>query len=266
MKQSFDSQFTMEDIEVANIMLELPRLILRPPRFSCTWGCRRKRSVSTSSPPPSQQPLSSSAIVGPTEKVLSSSPDTPLSFCPSEPDEKPQPQPQPPKKKTSVNTLKRKKEQILEMVEDFTHRNELLKKDIEIKRQLLDQQIAENLELKSKKQKLNQSLLTPVTNKRLDLGVQSAQVSIGQYHHYQHQGIPSRVHHQTLMMDRMVEMISMLPSSNGIPDLNVAAEEAFIDLDTVTKGRAAAEARFKRRQICRAKNYNAIYKAGCPLT
>nr|KJB63517.1 hypothetical protein B456_010G003900 [Gossypium raimondii] len=265
MKQSFDSQFTMEDIEVANIMLELPRLILRPPRFSCTWGCRRKRSVSTSSPPPSQQPLSSSAIVGPTEKVLSSSPDTPLSFCPSEPDEKPQPQP--PKKKTSVNTLKRqKKEQILEMVEDFTHRNELLKKDIEIKRQLLDQQIAENLELKSKKQKLNQSLLTPVTNKRLDLGVQSAQVSIGQYHHYQQQGIPSRVHHQTLMMDRMVEMISMLPSSNGIPDLNVAAEEAFIDLDPVTRGRAAAEARFKRRQICRAKNYNAIYKAGCPLT
>ncbi|PPS07835.1 hypothetical protein GOBAR_AA12794 [Gossypium barbadense] len=222
----------MEGIEVANIMLELPRLILRPPRFSCTWGCRRKRSVSTSSPPPSQQPLSSSAIVGPIEKVLSSSPDTPLSFCPNEADEKPQPQPQPPKKKTSVNTLKRKKEQILEMVEDFTHRNELLKKDIEIKRQLLDQQIAENLELKSKKQKLNQSLLTPVTNKRLDLGVQSAQVSIGQYHHYQQQGIPSRVHHQTLMMDRMVEMISMLPSSNGIPDLNVAAEEAFIDLDT----------------------------------
>ncbi|MBA0809882.1 hypothetical protein Gohar_001910 [Gossypium harknessii] len=264
MKQSFDSQFTMEDIEVANIMLELPRLILRPPRFSCTWGCRRKRSVSTSSLPPSQQQLSSSAIVGPIEKVLSSSPDTPLSFFLSEPDEKPQPQP--PKKKTSVNTLKRKKEQILEMVEDFTHRNELLKKDIEIKRQLLDQQIAENLELKSKKQKLNQSLLTPVTNKRLDLGVQSAQVSIGQYYHYQQQGIPSRVHHQTLMMDRMVEMISMLPSSNGIPDLNVAAEEAFIDLDTVTRSTAAAEARFKRRQICRAKNYNAIYKAGCPLT
>ncbi|XP_017614600.1 uncharacterized protein LOC108459712 isoform X1 [Gossypium arboreum] len=265
MKQSFDSQFTMEGIEVANIMLELPRLILRPPRFSCTWGCRRRRSVSTSSPPPSQQPLSSSAIVGPIEKVLSSSPDTPLSFCPNEADEKPQPQP--PKKKTSVNTLKRqKKEQILEMVEDFTHRNELLKKDIEIKRQLLDQQIAENLELKSKKQKLNQSLLTPVTNRRLDLGVQSAQVSIGQYHHYQQQGIPSRVHHQTLMMDRMVEIISMLPSSNGIPDLNVAAEEAFIDLDTVTRSRAAAEARFKRRQICRAKNYNAIYKAGCPLT
>ncbi|MBA0838429.1 hypothetical protein Goarm_004242, partial [Gossypium armourianum] len=77
---------------------------------------------------------------------------TPLSFCPSEADEKPLPLP-PKKKASSVNILKRKKEQLLEMVEDFTHRNELLKRDIEMKRKLLDQQLAENLELKSKKQK-----------------------------------------------------------------------------------------------------------------
>nr|KJB63520.1 hypothetical protein B456_010G004100 [Gossypium raimondii] len=244
MKQSFDSVFAMEDIEVANIMLELPRLMLRPPRFSCTWGCRRKRSVCTSSPPPSKQPLPSSTVVGPVEKVLSSSPDTPLSFCPSEADEKPLPLPLPPKKKvSSVNSLKR---------------------DIEIKRQLLDRQIAENLELKSKKLKLNQSLLTPETHKSLNLGIQSTQMTVGQHH--QQQGIPSRVHHQPLMMDQMVQMISLLPSSNSIPDLNVSAEEAFIDLDIVNKSRAAAEARFKRKQICRAKNFKSLYKAGCPLT
>ncbi|TYI75438.1 hypothetical protein E1A91_D06G004300v1 [Gossypium mustelinum] len=244
MKQSFDSVFAMEDIEVANIMLELPRLMLRPPRFSCTWGCRRKRSVCTSSPPPSKQPLPSSTVVGPIEKVLSSSPDTPLSFCPSEADEKPLPLPLPPKKKvSSVNSLKR---------------------DIEIKRQLLDRQIAENLELKSKKLKLNQSLLTPETHKSLNLGIQSTQMTVGQHH--QQQGIPSRVHHQPLMMDQMVQMISLLPSSNSIPDLNVSAEEAFIDLDIVNKSRAAAEARFKRKQICRAKNFKSLYKAGCPLT
>ncbi|TYH64711.1 hypothetical protein ES332_D06G005500v1 [Gossypium tomentosum] len=244
MKQSFDSVFAMEDIEVANIMLELPRLMLRPPRFSCTWGCRRKRSVCTSSPPPSKQPLPSSTVVGPIEKVLSSSPDTPLCFCPSEADEKPLPLPLPPKKKvSSVNSLKR---------------------DIEIKRQLLDRQIAENLELKSKKLKLNQSLLTPETHKSLNLGIQSTQMTVGQHH--QQQGIPSRVHHQPLMMDQMVQMISLLPSSNSIPDLNVSAEEAFIDLDIVNKSRAAAEARFKRKQICRAKNFKSLYKAGCPLT
>ncbi|PPS07836.1 hypothetical protein GOBAR_AA12795 [Gossypium barbadense] len=202
----------MEDIEVANILLELPRLILRPPPSSCTWGCRRKRSVSTSSPPL----LPSSAVVGPVENIVSSSPDTPLSFCPSEADEKPLPLP-PKKKASSVNILKRKKEQLLEMVEDFTHRNELLKRDIEIKRKLLDQQLAENLELKSKKQKLNQCVLTP----------ESTQISVGQHQ----QGIPSRVHHQPLTMDRMVEMMSMLPSSKGIPDLNVSAEEAFMDVD-----------------------------------
>ncbi|KAG4140182.1 hypothetical protein ERO13_D06G006800v2 [Gossypium hirsutum] len=244
MKQSFDSVFAMEDIEVANIMLELPRLMLCPPRFSCTWGCRRKRSVCTSSPPPSKQPLPSSTVVGPIEKVLSSSPDTPLSFCPSEAYEKPLPLPLPPKKKvSSVNSLKR---------------------DIEIKRQLLDRQIAENLELKSKKLKLNQSLLTPETHKSLNLGIQSTQMTVGQHH--QQQGIPSRVHHQPLMMDQMVQMISLLPSSNSIPDLNVSAEEAFIDLDIVNKSRAAAAARFKRKQICRAKNFKSLYKAGCPLT
>ncbi|MFQ6669953.1 hypothetical protein Gotur_035006 [Gossypium turneri] len=124
MTQSFDSLFTMEDTEVANILLELPRLILRPPRSSCTWGCRRKRSVFTPSPPL----IPSSAVVGPVENVVSSSPDTPLSFCPSEADEKPLPLP-PKKKASSVNILKRqKKEQLLEMVEDFTHRNELLKR------------------------------------------------------------------------------------------------------------------------------------------
>ncbi|KAH1057985.1 hypothetical protein J1N35_036050 [Gossypium stocksii] len=264
MKQSFDSVFAMEDIEVAKIMLELPRLMLRPPRFSCTWGCRRKRSVCTSSPPPSKQPLPSSTVVGPIEKVLSSSPDTPLSFCPSEADEKPLPLP-PKKKVSSVNSLKRKKEQFLEMVVDFTHSNELLKKDIETKRQLLDRQIAENLELQSKKLKLNQSLLTPETHKSLNLGIQSTQMSVGQHH--QQQGISISVHHQPLMMDRMVQMISLLPSSNSIPDLNVSAEEAFIDLDIVNKSRAAAaEARFKRKQICRAKNFKSLYKAGCPLT
>ncbi|KAK8290527.1 hypothetical protein V6Z11_D06G004000 [Gossypium hirsutum] len=219
MKQSFDSVFAMEDIEVANIMLELPRLMLCPPRFSCTWGCRRKRSVCTSSPPPSKQPLPSSTVVGPIEKVLSSSPDTPLSFCPSEAYEKPLPLPLPPKKKvSSVNSLKR----------------------------------------------LNQSLLTPETHKSLNLGIQSTQMTVGQHH--QQQGIPSRVHHQPLMMDQMVQMISLLPSSNSIPDLNVSAEEAFIDLDIVNKSRAAAAARFKRKQICRAKNFKSLYKAGCPLT
>ncbi|XP_017614823.1 uncharacterized protein LOC108459937 [Gossypium arboreum] len=130
------------------------------------------------------------------------------------------------------------------MVEDFTHRNELLKRDIEIKRKLLDQQLAENLELKSKKQKLNQCVLTP----------ESTQISVGQHQ----QGIPSRVHHQPLTMDRMVEMMSMLPSSKGIPDLNVSAEEAFMDVDIVSKSRAAAAARFKRKQICRAKNLKGV--------
>ncbi|XWS14458.1 hypothetical protein CRYUN_Cryun35bG0011200 [Craigia yunnanensis] len=107
MEQSCDSSVTAEEIEVANIMLELLYLIFESvsrPRFSFTWGATRKRSIASkreeslpalklsTSPSPS---LSSKIVVftyeteAPMEKALTSSPASPLSFSPSEPDEKP---------------------------------------------------------------------------------------------------------------------------------------------------------------------------------
>ncbi|XP_022772650.1 uncharacterized protein LOC111315297 [Durio zibethinus] len=311
MEQSCDSRVTGDEIEVANILLELPHLIFESeshPRFSFTWGAKRKRSTATSSPAlklsPSPAPSLPSNIIGssseteaPMEKVLTSSPASPLSFAPSESDEKPLPS----KKKASVNSLKNKKEQLLEMMKDFTRHNELMKKDIENKKRFLDQQKAENMELKAKKQKLTKSLRIAEeprleTSKSLNveiplthISVETENSAVQDYHHQQR--ISTRVYQQPFIMDQTVyksEMnkdsqypfgrtISWLPSNNGglsklhdnvCPlDLNVSAEEALcfssvksIDLDTATKARAA-QGRLKRMQICRSKNDNAACKA-----
>ncbi|XWS20947.1 hypothetical protein CRYUN_Cryun30bG0013500 [Craigia yunnanensis] len=327
MEQSFDSPVTGDKIEVANILLELPHLIFESesrPRFSFTWSAKRKRSTpakkqlsAISSPAlkllPSPAPSLPSNILGstyeteaPMDKALTSSPASPLSFSQSESAEKPLPS----KKKAYVNSLNKKKEQLLKMMKDFTWRNELLKNNIENKKWFLDQQKAENFELKAKKQKLSQSLrkaeeprLGASKSLSLNLEIQLTQISVEtensisqDYHHQQR--ISTRVYQQPFIMDQTVyesemnknsqypfgRMISWLPSNNGglsklhdnvgplgLFDLNVSAEDALsfssvksIDLDTATKARAA-QARLKRKQICRSKNYNAACNARYPF-
>ncbi|XWS24490.1 hypothetical protein CRYUN_Cryun28dG0107100 [Craigia yunnanensis] len=325
MEQSCDSPpVAAEEIEVANIMLELPHLIFESesgPRFSFTWGANKKRSTAskqkvadTSLPAlklsPSPPPSLRSNIVGstyeaeaPMEKALTSSPATALSFSPSESEEKPLPS----KKKTFVNSLKKKKEELLGMMQDFTRRNELLKKVIEKKRLFLDQQKAENMKLKAKKRKLIQSLPKAEesrleTSKSLKCEIQLSQISMESEkttsQDHQQQRISTRVYQQPFIMDQTVSksemnknfqypyarMISWLPSNIGglskvhdnvgplgLLDLNVSAEEAFgftssksTDLDTITKA-IAAQARLKRKQICRSKNFNAACKARYPF-
>ncbi|XVE69733.1 hypothetical protein DITRI_Ditri10aG0014800 [Diplodiscus trichospermus] len=308
MEQSFDRHVSAEELEVANILLQLPHLnpIFESEsrrRFSSTWGAKRRRSTAAKeqvvsaatssspalklSPPPSPPRLlpiniagSTSEAEAPIEKVLTSlSPATPLSFSPSESDEKPLP----PKKKTSVNGLKKKKEQLLEMVNDFTMRNELLKRDIENKKRFYDQQKAENLELKAKKQKLSQSVGKEEepcleTSKSLNLEIKLTQISTSVYH----QPLKEDQTVYKLEMNKNYEypfggMISWLKSNTGglsklhdnvgpfgLLDLNVSPDEAHLgfissvktnDEETAAKARAA-EARWKRMQICRSKNYN----------
>ncbi|XVF63685.1 hypothetical protein PTKIN_Ptkin09bG0106700 [Pterospermum kingtungense] len=212
MEQSLNIPVRDNEIEVANILLELPYLIFESesrPRFSFAWGVKRKRSTAakeqvaattsspalkplSSSPPPPSLPYQAEA---PMEKVLTSSPATPLSFSPSESDEKLLPS----KKKASVNNLKRKKEQLQEMMNDFSRCNELLKRDIEEKKRLLDQQKAENFELKAKKHKLSLNLGKEEeprleTRQSLNLEIRLAQISAEtetstsqDYHHHQQQ-------------------------------------------------------------------------------
>ncbi|XVE56170.1 hypothetical protein DITRI_Ditri03aG0216100 [Diplodiscus trichospermus] len=325
MEQSWDIPVTAEEIEVVNIMLELGLLILKFDSrlcFSHTWGAKRKRSTASKqevaatslpalklSPSPSPTSLPSTVVASTSEteapmgKALTSSPATPLSFSPSEYDEKPLPS----KKKAYVNSLKKKKEQLLEMMAYFTRRNELLQKNIDNKRQFLYQQKAENLELK---QKLSQSISKAEESRletiktqlnQISMETENATTSQGPHpHQQQQQRISSRVFQQPLIMDQMVcksnmnnnsqypyaPMVSWLPSNtgglskvhdkvgpHGLLDLNLSAEEAFgfssstsTDLETETRARAAAQARrFRRMQICKSKNFHAAFRARYPL-
>ena len=126
--------------------------------------------------------------------------------------------------------------------------------------------------------------------------MENGNTTTSQHHHQQR--ISTRVYQQPFIMDQTVSksemnknsqysyarMFSWLPSNIGglskvhdnvgplgLLDLNVSAEEAFgfsssksTDLDTITKA-IAAQARLKRKQICRSKNFNAACKARYPF-
>ncbi|KAL4310781.1 hypothetical protein GQ457_01G024830 [Hibiscus cannabinus] len=133
------SDVTDEEIMVAAILLELPSLVSQSHSLHRTWGSKGKRSTSQSKlvaalkqspPPPPPQHQSSpppSKLAGSTYATLTSSPVTPLSFPPSDSDEKPLP---PPKPKPHLNNLG---------------------KDIQGKKRFFHQQRYENIELKAKK-------------------------------------------------------------------------------------------------------------------
>ncbi|KAL2522332.1 uncharacterized protein Fot_26255 [Forsythia ovata] len=89
--------FTEEEIEVAETLLDLGNPVLvSESRNNFSWGCRRKRSTLFAAPSSAPAPSSPSPSIHGTEiesepqvKVQpSTSPTTPLSFSPSESDEK----------------------------------------------------------------------------------------------------------------------------------------------------------------------------------
>ncbi|KAE8704206.1 hypothetical protein F3Y22_tig00110458pilonHSYRG00228 [Hibiscus syriacus] len=273
MEQSCDTE---EEITVANIMLELSQSELRR-RFDFTWGsskgrrstCSKSRfaaaSFPTPKPSPQPQPKSPSpsskvvgsayATLGPLEKaLLTSSPATPLYFPHSESDEK---HPAPPKRKPHVNNLKKKKEQLLEIIEDFTRHNELLKKEIEHKKRFYDQQKSENMELKAKKLKI--SMAAGNTNRGENLHQQPLMMEMHKNPEYPIGGMICWVTSNIGGTSKLNDNVGPL----GVIDLNVSPEEAFgFDPETATKARAA-QARLKRKQICRSKikNSNSACKA-----
>ncbi|OMO75396.1 hypothetical protein COLO4_26143 [Corchorus olitorius] len=293
MEQSYDGAFSRDDFEVAKILKELPYLILdyeSRPRIPFSWGAKRKRSALAKEdfpvkslppvkiPPPSPELPSSSVLVLSSEvaaeKVLTSSPATPLSFSPSESDEKPLPSQ---KRASSVNALKR---------------------DIENKKLCLDQQKAKNMELKAKKEELSLSILKANEPPLEPMEIESI---LGVHHHQQI--ISAKMYQQPLKMDQTVWKLAMnsnpeYPYNNnnsrmiswsnsnsgglskvhdnigplGLLDLNVSAEEAYgfsspapVDPIYTAKARAAA-ARSNRIKICRSKSqFNSAYKARYPF-
>ncbi|KAJ7966868.1 Dihydroxy-acid dehydratase 1 [Quillaja saponaria] len=314
MRQSIGDGFNADEIDVAGILLELPSLILesesrRP--FSFTWGLKRKRSAIDESPAlppirPSSSPIPPSsstvrqnqnhAVVGLTcstegpikVKTDVHSPATPLSFSPSESEEKLNPS------ERKIN-LKRKTEDLLRTIQELTEHRSSLLGEIENVKRYYDDLKAYNSRLKAKEQQVIIGSLqreNPHMQNGWGLGHGSVNSPIfdnrGFYHHHQ---FPSSVNHTPLIFNQTSEQSQIIQTcpypyshlttpivtssglvnmnSNtaplGVPDLNVCPDDSVtldsssqpLDVSIANMNRRsvmAAEARQKRIQICRGKH------------
>lgn len=267
MKQSSCSasllaNLTKDEIEVSEILLQLPHLISESeslPRFSFEWGAKRRRSALASNPSilRFRLTLSSSAlrhgtcggggsVAGPsceTEggppavkvKAEASSPATPLSFSPSsESDEKPKSHL---KRKVQV---KRKREEWLEIIDGLTQRRDLLKGEVENVKRYHDKLKAFNLELKTRKQEFSLGLTMENPHLENNKSIVKSPAPENQNHHQQRQLIMDQAVQRSEIgenFENLSSKMSILPSSNGvgmvnnnvgplgIPDLNFSPDE-----------------------------------------
>ncbi|KAF3446783.1 hypothetical protein FNV43_RR11963 [Rhamnella rubrinervis] len=299
---------TEDEILVAEILLQLPTLILKDGslsgyKFPITWGSRRKRSAHENRPsslrsstsPPGPLAVGSTSDADddrppPSLKVEASSPATPLSFSPSEPEDKPKPS----KRRLHV---KRKKEEWLEMIDELTRLRESLKGDVKNCTSHCEELEAFHLKLKTRKHELTLGTkmkgLSLGTDQSLNVNMELGPSPTNDRGHLHGQEIhqpPSIVKEDHAAQTRDVKtgniqydtannqipysMVSSIGFVNNdkisrvVPDLNLSVEEfnnvtdsaQMFHLDTAAANKElmnkvmAAQARRNRIQICRVKN------------
>ncbi|XP_049363020.1 uncharacterized protein LOC125827736 [Solanum verrucosum] len=253
-----------DEIEVVEILLDLENLVRERQYCSVIWGSKKRRSnrrIDSSSSPVVN---SSSSIQGsskideneiePKIKAEVTSPATPLSFSPSESDEK--------SKHSSRKNYKRKtREELVDKIKQLSQCRESLTGEVENVRNYYNNQKAYNLKLKAMKEEVTRMV-----------NFQGGGVNLGQL--YSNPGIePNR--QQPFIMDQVASRSEAFhrfqyplgqlqqaqhlysnglgPGPMGLPDLNVTVDEAFaldpFDIDRMNVERKAqyAEARRKRR-------------------
>uniref|UniRef100_A0A2C9U161 Uncharacterized protein n=1 Tax=Manihot esculenta TaxID=3983 RepID=A0A2C9U161_MANES len=309
----YQPKYTSNDeIEVAEVLLKLHTLIAESEyglQLPLSWGSKRRRSADDShrrvllpsTPFPSLHGIGGLlvSVFDPDKtktavKVEASSPATPLSFSPSESDEKP-------KRLKRKASAKKTKEQLLEIVEQYTQSNESLTKEIEKSRQKYEELKASNLWLQAKKQELNLGIirreepqLEPKTSKNslnyeVKIGqalVKASSTVVGYKDNHQLRLV---IDQRPLIIDRTAnktgigesyqyafgQTLSLFPSRtglgmssisedvgpSGIPDLNVSLVDSLwmdfahpVDENRTLTKALAAQARHRRMQICREKN------------
>ncbi|KAK2660726.1 hypothetical protein Ddye_007259 [Dipteronia dyeriana] len=280
------------ETEVVSILLELPQLVYESEflgcRFSFKWGAKRRRSSPSSSssssvkvdtnkqtttpttttlpavrfpslPSPPSVPKSSSAPVGPslaceTEKSKALSPSTPLLFSPSESDDKSKHA----KRKVS---LKRKREECLQMINKLTDSKQSFQEEIKNVKRHCDQLKALNLKLKARKQMITtlgfqkethqiQLSSSNLTMEQLVVPQCPQPTTAIQFHHkslYRLQQAPSIMdHHNQTAHNNLLEtqnpydgksLVSFLVNDNvvgplGIPDLNLSLDQSSLELES----------------------------------
>lgn len=141
----YDGASTEEEVKAAEILLNLSYLVTRcvsDYRFSCRWSSKKLRSALVS-PPLCNAP---SSVV----KAEASSPNTPLSFSPSECDSKSKLS----VKRSKPPPLNLKKKELEEAIRERMLTQQQLKESIDKVKVYLYSLMTENTELKAKQQKL----------------------------------------------------------------------------------------------------------------
>lgn len=261
---------TPDEIIVSLILLDLKKMMsLSESLSNFNWGRRRKRSCLEAPPPlasasswPSPSPVNrieekklhikaaQEAKHGGGAARTTASPDTPLSFSPSESDEKSKHS-----LKKSSKKKTRQREEYLDMIEALTQRKELLTGEIENVMKYYKKLKAYNSQLKAKKQEVLNSGGQHYTEARhqplaADQTAQECQDSFGP------------IAAQSQPWDDGLTSVNQ-GGPRGF-DLNLPAEEAFgVDvygpLDVIADRRARfAEARRKRIGIIKTKSSRGV--------
>lgn len=256
---------TEDELRVADILLELRWLFAD--RFPLGWGAKRRRSAlrggssspspaAPSPPPPPPKCAARAAIedgVGP-PKVHAPSPDTPLSFSPSESDGNKAKQSHSKRKST-----KRKREEWLKLIPLLEEQGDALRKEVENVRRYRDQVKALNSVLKARKEELiirvipGEAEQGPEPSTRLTLGAQSAEPTAA--------CLPSGSDRHLPPIPDQAESVPEKSEAGGlIPDLNIGLATLDEEWSSSSRARMAAEARQRRKLIYRAKNPIAAVK------
>ncbi|XP_057766094.1 uncharacterized protein LOC130986646 isoform X2 [Salvia miltiorrhiza] len=253
---------TEDEINVSRILLDLRNLMsLSESLSNCNWGRRRRRSCLEPPPPPLTAVPSlpenrieerRTPIKGEDEKHgggarTTASPDTPLSFSPSESDDKP-------KHSSKKTSKKRSREDYLDMIEGLTQRKELLSGEIENVKKYYNKLKAYNSQLKAMKQEAFNS------------GLRRENSEMGLIQHYRMlQPDPTaQCGSGPIAAHLQPSDYGLGSANNGGPleiDLNLPAEEAFGGVELYRPSDAAAnrraryaEARRKRIGIIKTKS------------
>ncbi|XP_030541421.1 uncharacterized protein LOC115748907 [Rhodamnia argentea] len=273
------SPFTEDEHRVAEILLELRWLFVD--RFPRGWGAKRRRSAlrggssppspARPSPPPQPQPPKCPARaaiedrVGP-PKVHAASPDTPLSFSPSESDGNKAKQSH--SKRKSTKRVVPKREEWLKLLPLLEEQGDALRKEVENVRRYRDQVKALNSMLKARKEELiirvipGEAKQGPEPSTRLTLGGQSAEPTAASLPSGSDRHLPS-IPGEAASVPETSETRDPVGPGRDIPDLNIGLapfDGTTLDEEWSSRARAAAEARQRRKLIYRAKNPTAAVK------
>lgn len=240
-----------DEIEVVNILLDLENLVNENQYCSVIWGSKKRRSnrridFSTRLVNSSSSIQGSSKIeieIEPKIKAEVTSPATPLSFSPSESDEK--------SKHSSCKSSKRKtREELMDTIKQLSQCRESLRGEVENVRNYYNNQKAYNLKLKAMKEQvtkmvnfhgagvnLGQLYINPVMEPNRQQPFIMDQVTLRSegFHRFQYPWGQLQQQAQPLFTNGLGS------GPTGLPDLNVTVDDPF------ERKAQYAEARRERR-------------------